>query len=285
MLKLTDELVIKYDSLIMSIVNKFAQNYNREDLYQVGRNALLKASLKYDENANVKFSTFSYKYILGEILKYIREDKNLHVSRDMIRLNRNIKVAEERYYMSYGKYPSSYELSLLLKENENKIKEVLNLCQNTDSLDEKNDYGDNELSLYDVTYDKDKDVTFYTYANACIKASIMTAIRNTFTWKNRILNTSYSLDKMYEDSESNFYDLFKDEREEPNRKLIDREETLELKNKITSKLSDKEKVIFDLKLKGLDNKEIADLIDKDKKYVENTIFRIKKKYKELEIER
>lgn len=156
MLKLTDELVIKYDSLIMSIVNKFAQNYNREDLYQVGRNALLKASLKYDENANVKFSTFSYKYILGEILKYIREDKNLHVSRDMIRLNRNIKVAEERYYMSYGKYPSSYELSLLLKENENKIKEVLNLCQNTDSLDEKNDYVDNELSLYDVTYDKDK---------------------------------------------------------------------------------------------------------------------------------
>lgn len=156
MLKLTDELVIKYDSLIMSIVNKFAQNYNREDLYQVGRNALLKASLKYDENANVKFSTFSYKYILGEILKYIREDKNLHVSRDMIRLNRNIKVAEERYYMSYGKYPSSYELSLLLKENENKIKEVLNLCQNTDSLDEKNDCGDNELSLYDVTYDKDK---------------------------------------------------------------------------------------------------------------------------------
>ena len=135
------------------------------------------------------------------------------------------------------------------------------------------------------TYDKDKDVTFYTYANACIKASIMTAIRNTFTWKNRILNTSYSLDKMYEDSESNFYDLFKDEREEPNRKLIDREETLELKNKIISKLSDKEKVIFDLKLKGLDNKEIADLIDKDKKYVENTIFRIKKKYKELEIER
>lgn len=135
------------------------------------------------------------------------------------------------------------------------------------------------------TYDKDKDVTFYTYANACIKASIMTAIRNTFTWKNRILNTSYSLDKMYEDSESNFYGLFKDEREEPNRKLIDREETLELKNKITSKLSDKEKVIFDLKLKGLDNKEIADLIDKDKKYVENTIFRIKKKYKELEIER
>lgn len=156
MLKLTDELVIKYDSLIMSIVNKFAQNYNREDLYQVGRNALLKASLKYDESTGIKFSTFSYKYILGEILKYLREDKNLHISRDMIKLSRNIKIAEEKYYLSYGKYPNSYELSILLKENENKINEVLNLCQNTESLDEKSDYSDNDLTLYDVTYNENK---------------------------------------------------------------------------------------------------------------------------------
>ena len=133
------------------------------------------------------------------------------------------------------------------------------------------------------TYDKDKDVTFYTYANACIKSSIMTAIRSTFTQKNRILNTSYSLDKICEDTDTNFYEVFKDEREEPNKKLIDREETLELKNRIMAKLSENEKVIFELKLQGFDNKEIADLIDKDKKYVENTIFRIGKKYKEIDV--
>ena len=132
------------------------------------------------------------------------------------------------------------------------------------------------------TYDKDRDVTFYTYANACIKSSIITTIRSTFTKKNRILNTSYSLDKMFEDSENNFYEIFKDEREEPNKKLIDHEETVELTNRIKSKLSENEKVIFELKLQGLDNKEIAELIDKDRKYVENTIFRIGKKYKEME---
>ena len=131
------------------------------------------------------------------------------------------------------------------------------------------------------TYDKDRDVTFYTYANACIKSSIITTIRSTFTQKNRILNTSYSLDKMFEDSENNFYEIFKDEREEPNKKLIDHEETVELTNRIKSKLSENEKVIFELKLQGLDNKEIAELIDKDRKYVENTIFRIGKKYKLL----
>ena len=132
------------------------------------------------------------------------------------------------------------------------------------------------------TYDKDRDVTFYTYANACIKSAIITTIRSTFTQKNRILNTSYSLDKMFEDSENNFYEIFKDEREEPNKKLIDHEETVELTNRIKSKLSENEKVIFELKLQGLDNKEIAELIDKDRKYVENTIFRIGKKYKEME---
>ncbi len=132
------------------------------------------------------------------------------------------------------------------------------------------------------TYDKDRDVTFYTYANACIKSSIITTIRSTFTQKNRILNTSYSLDKMFEDSENNFYEIFKDEREEPNKKLIDHEETIELTNRIKSKLIENEKVIFELKLQGLDNKEIAELIDKDRKYVENTIFRIGKKYKEME---
>ena len=115
------------------------------------------------------------------------------------------------------------------------------------------------------TYDKDRDVTFYTYANACIKSSIITTIRSTFTQKNRILNTSYSLDKMFEDSENNFYEIFKDEREEPNKKLIDHEETVELTNRIKSKLSENEKVIFELKLQGLDNKEIAELIDKDRK--------------------
>ena len=87
---------------------------------------------------------------------------------------------------------------------------------------------------------------------------------------------------MFEDSENNFYEIFKDEREEPNKKLIDHEETVELTNRIKSKLSENEKVIFELKLQGLDNKEIAELIDKDRKYVENTIFRIGKKYKEME---
>ena len=131
------------------------------------------------------------------------------------------------------------------------------------------------------SYNKDKDVTFYTYANACIKSSLVSAMRQSFRLKNRILNNSYSLDKLIEDTNSNLYDFFKDYDNDPNKLLINKEEKNELIDKIKDKLSKNEKVIFELKLKGLSNNEIANLIDKDKKYIENTMYRINKKYKEL----
>ncbi len=131
------------------------------------------------------------------------------------------------------------------------------------------------------SYNSTRDVLFYTYANACIRTSLMSAIRQTFRQKNRILNYSYSLDKIFEDSGDNFYEILKDESYEPNKLLLNSEEESELINKLKDKLSKSELAIFELRLKGLSNGEIASLIDKDTKYIENSLFRIKRKYKEL----
>lgn len=131
------------------------------------------------------------------------------------------------------------------------------------------------------TFDEKKDVTFYTYANACIKSSIISAMRQTFRMKNRILNNSYSLDKLIEDTNNSFYEIIMDEKSDPDKVIMVEEEKQEIFDKIRNILSKNEKVIFELKLKGLSNSEIAMLIDKDKKYVENTMYRINKKYKEL----
>lgn len=131
------------------------------------------------------------------------------------------------------------------------------------------------------SYNPTRDVLFYTYANACIRTSLMSAIRQTFRQKNRILNYSYSLDKIFEDSGDNFYEILKDESYEPNKLLLSSEEENELINKLKDKLSKSELAIFELRLKGLSNGEIASLIDKDTKYIENSLFRIKRKYKEL----
>lgn len=131
------------------------------------------------------------------------------------------------------------------------------------------------------TFDKEKDVTFYTYANTCIRTNIISAMRQTFRMKNRVLNNSCSLDKLIEDTNHSYYEIFRDESNEPNMILIKEEEKHELISSIKKKLSKGELVIFELKLNGLNNGEIADLLNKDKKYVENTMFRINKKYKEM----
>lgn len=131
------------------------------------------------------------------------------------------------------------------------------------------------------TFDQNKKITFYTYANACIKNSIVSAMRQSFRKKNNILNNSYSLDNLIEDSNSNFYELFKDDNADPSILLLDKEETNSLISLIKSKLSEGEREIFELRLKGLSNNEISSLLDKDKKTIENTMYRINKKYKEI----
>lgn len=132
------------------------------------------------------------------------------------------------------------------------------------------------------SYDPNKETLFYTYVNACIKRTLFTAIRRTFRKKNIVFNNSCSLDSIIDDeSSSTYYDLFKDETSDPNNVLMLKEEKDIMINSLKNKLSKSEFEIFDLRLKGLSNVEIADIISKDKKYVENTIFRINKKYKEL----
>lgn len=131
------------------------------------------------------------------------------------------------------------------------------------------------------SFKEDKDVLFYTYANACIRKNMINAIKKTFEKKNRILNNSYSLDKLICDSDNSLYEIFKDESKEPNKILLDKEDEIEIISNLKSKLSKNEFEIFKLKLNGLKNEEISKIINKNKKYVENTIFRINKKYKEI----
>ena len=153
MLKLNNELIMQYEKLVLSIVNKYASNYNREDLYQVGMNTLVSIAPKYDENSGVKFSTYAYKYILGEILKYLRDDKNIHVSREFISLNRKINVAIDHFYKTFGYVPTTKELSKITSIEEDKIMEVLSVNQNTESLDKTYDDG---LTLFDKVSSIDK---------------------------------------------------------------------------------------------------------------------------------
>lgn len=154
MLEEKEKLVLSCEKLVLSIVNKYASSYNREDLYQVGMEKLESIVSKYNSNLGVKFSTYAYDHILGAILDYIRKDKNLHISRDVISLTRKINIAIDHYYKSFGHNPNTEELSKILGVEENKIIKALNINQNTESLDKTYDEDEN-ITLADKIYIKE----------------------------------------------------------------------------------------------------------------------------------
>ena len=123
---LTNELAVEMETKVSFIVNKYASSYNREDLMQAGKMGVIKAANNFDPTLGIKFSTFCEKYILGEVLKYLREDKNIKISRDIFKLKKKVDIARDHYFKSKGEYPSLDILSMIVNEEKSKVLEVLN---------------------------------------------------------------------------------------------------------------------------------------------------------------
>lgn len=71
------KLIENNKGLIWSIVKRFCgRGYESEDLYQIGCMGFIKSIKRFDTNYDVKLSTYAVPYILGEIKKFIRDDRN-----------------------------------------------------------------------------------------------------------------------------------------------------------------------------------------------------------------
>ncbi|MBQ3079025.1 MAG: sigma-70 family RNA polymerase sigma factor [Clostridia bacterium] len=78
----TERLVIENDRLIHFIIRKYADGRrDYEDLHQIGRIGLLRAIQNFDESYTVRFSTYAFPLILGEIRRFLRDDGQMRISR------------------------------------------------------------------------------------------------------------------------------------------------------------------------------------------------------------
>lgn len=106
--KLPCEKVIEENiGLVKTIVNRFnVSNYDKEDLIQAGLIGLWRAAYNYNETLGVKFSTYSVKYILGEIKEELKSHNLIKVSRKYYRiineLNNKEKVDEDEISYRLG---------------------------------------------------------------------------------------------------------------------------------------------------------------------------------------
>ncbi|MBR6690515.1 MAG: sigma-70 family RNA polymerase sigma factor [Bacilli bacterium] len=126
-------------------------------------------------------------------------------------------------------------------------------------------------------YHEQKDVLFYTYAKKCIERKIISVVVASNRNKNKILNESIS----YDDDENLLLRFIKSETPSPEEEMLNIELEEDLLQKIKEKLTDLEEQVFNLLISGFKYKEIAEILDKDGKSIDNAIQRIKVKIKNM----
>lgn len=128
-------------------------------------------------------------------------------------------------------------------------------------------------------FDEKKDITFYTYANTCIENKLITIIARSKANKFKALNEAipYETD---DEEDMNLSNVISDNKTNPESVIFDREYETKLIEEIKKELTDFENQVFDLKMTDFTYKEIADLLDKSPKAIDNALQRIKQKVKE-----
>ena len=132
-------------------------------------------------------------------------------------------------------------------------------------------------------YNSDKQASFYSFAELCVKRQIFTAIKTAARQKHQPLNTYISLNKpVYEDvSERTLVEtLAERESVDPEKLYIMHEKLKDIDKEIDEKLSDLEKRVLILHLQGMSYQEISEIINKPTKSIDNALQRIKKKLDE-----
>lgn len=132
------------------------------------------------------------------------------------------------------------------------------------------------LMVAAFSFHDEKETTFFSFASTCIKRHLSTFIRQNSSLKHQFLNEAFTA----KENINYWLDKISDNTT-PENQLIETEKTEEIFSFLKKNLSDLEEQVFLLKLSGLEYEEIATLLGKSFKSVDNSVQRIKGKIKEF----
>lgn len=144
--------ILQYENLVLSYANKFRYYYDIEDLKQVGMIGLMKAIENYKCDSKTKFTTYAYLWIKGEILKFISDDKNIKINRDLVKLSKVIENVRNTLRHKLLREPTLEEISLFSELDISLIQDVEMSKEFVLSLDYivNSDDDGKEINLYDT---------------------------------------------------------------------------------------------------------------------------------------
>ena len=130
------------------------------------------------------------------------------------------------------------------------------------------------------TFSENKEASFYTYAKKCIERKQISYIISCDRKKHKVLNESISYNVNENDDINDMPKVLIDNSSNPENMMLDNENSNELISKIKKILTPFENEVFELKINGFTYIEIAKMLNKDKKAIDNAIQRIKTKIKD-----
>lgn len=202
--------------------------------------------------------------------------------------------------MNYKDY-NDYELLSYVSEKNEEASEVLFekyrplilatanrlfcYCKNTGlELNDLVQEGMLGLNLAMNSYDNNKDASFYTYAKTCIERKIISQVVASRRLKHKVLNESLSLENTDENNYDYVFDKsLSDNSYNPEAILFNSETEKSLVGQVSGLLTNLETQVFELKINGFDYKEIAEILDKDIKSIDNALQRIRVKLKKIDV--
>ncbi len=132
-----------------------------------------------------------------------------------------------------------------------------------------------------LNYNSNKDATLSTFICLCVERKIKKACIKASNNKHRTINDALSLEYFYDDIDASLKELIEDNNSDPLNKIEEQETYEELLSEIKASLTSAEDEVFDLLIMGLNYRDIAEILEKENKQIDNAIQRIKMKIRKI----
>lgn len=127
------------------------------------------------------------------------------------------------------------------------------------------------------SFDPESGSSFHTFAELCIRTRLLSAVKSASRKKHLPLNDGLSLEQLSEDPGSQLSATPEVFRQDPENLVLARESKEELYAVFSRCLSKMENRVLTCYLDGLSYREIAAILNKDEKAVDNAVQRIRRK--------
>ena len=149
--KALDKVVEHNLRLVLKVTYRFKnRGTDLQDLFQIGVIGLIKAVEGFDLSRGIKFSTYAFSRILGQIRLHLRDDGIINVSRSLKKIAKVVKQKEEELRKKSSNKPTLEELVQETGFSKEKIIQALEANKNPTSI-YKTTYQDegSEIKLID----------------------------------------------------------------------------------------------------------------------------------------